>query len=117
MSNDNELNSKNLKDDELKEVAGGNMMPINPSGMIGTDPLSAQIESEVIKADPTYKFDPTKIHFSEDRPGAPAYSVKLSKCPFCQRLLFPVVITAGDANPTHCEWCGADLSAYYFRDY
>ena len=112
MSNENEPNSRNLKDDELKEVAGGNLMPIDPSGLIG-GPLDIKLDPQVIPADPTHQFDP-EIGFNT---GSEKEGRELKRCLECYWGLIHVVLYENDKQPAYCPRCGAELHAQVFSSW
>ena len=116
MNANDEFGRSNLSDDKLKEVAGGNsLLPPTGGGLIGFDPLKADIDVEIIPADPTHKFDP-EIGMDVDPKGSKPTSYSLKRCPYCMHLLMPTVISIDDKKPTYCEFCGANLYAILFQN-
>lgn len=113
MNEEKKQNTEQLKDDELNEVAGGELksFPIDINGMIGFDPLDVKLDPKIIPADPSHEFIP-KINFDVD-PNQRT-TRELLNCCVCGRGLVHMVIHSDDNHPTYCPYCGTDLYQFLF---
>lgn len=98
-------------DETMKEVTGGTGIDIG--GMIGIDPLKADIEAEAQKARTGYEFVQEWLGVNE-WPD----EIRMTECPCCRHLILPVVFSFKNPDMSLvCQWCNQNMAEEQMRLY